>query len=843
MISLNAEMTVESNRLGNKAKNLILLKKHGFHVPDGVVIDTDLYERAMLSTGLKKEISRLFQKLDGTNIREISKEMELLFSKVDFSEKLFEEIKDFIRPDKAYAVRSSGTLEDCENYSFAGLYRTHLYKRGSQEIKWAVEDCWASLFSEPILEYLYHNHIAFDEPKMAVIIQDMVDADYSGVAFTVNPITGNDREILVEVACGTGEDLVSGKIRPENYSYDWYRDTCNYKDENKILSEKSLKEISVVFKEIQKMFGYPCDIEFALKDGELFILQARAITKIGYSQIKDMWTTADFRDGGVSATTCIPYMWSLYEYVWDHALRTFVIDSKLLSSSECEGTLGEIFFGRPYWNLSFVKKVMSVVPGYKEREFDASYGVTPNYEGDGQKTKLTLTSLFRVLKIVVAQKKILKDRETKAQKYKNLLSDKYRYYRETLDETMSISEFEKKWYDLTHEHYLKSETIYFWQIFINEIHQTLYKEKITKHMGYADYLELLNGITDISHLRPFVYIRESTRLIRSCEEAYQYWKTTPSEQMIEELSEGKYYLNRVSEFLERYGYHSDRELDVSYPCYYEDLPAVIEMFRTSLLSEGVHEDSDDGKMQHRLYEMRMESLKQKLRKRKFKRLKIQTEKIRNMLWWREEFRDLSTMLYYIIRIYTIRLGEIYKKEGILDSKEDIWMSRVGDIWDFQEGKIDKREFICRLSKNKDYYLSFRNFLSENEIGSTFKPVQRQSNDKNLLCGTGCNVGVISGVARVIHSIEEIDKLQKNDILVTKYTDTGWSGKFALLSGLITEFGGVLCHGAIVAREYGIPCIASVTDATKKIKDGSLIKMDGETGEIFLLSEDGSKDSI
>ena len=201
------------------------------------------------------------------------------------------------------------------------------------------------------------------------------------------------------------------------------------------------------------------------------------------------------------------------------------------------------------------------------------------------------------------------------------------------------------------------------------------------------------------------------------------------------------------------------------------------------------------------------------------------------------------MLYYIIRIYTIRLGEIYKKEGILDSKEDIWMSRVGDIWDFQEGKIDKREFIYRLSKNKDYYLSFRNFLSENEIGSTFKPVQRQSNDKNLLCGTGCNVGVISGVARVIHSIEEIDKLQKNDILVTKYTDTGWSGKFALLSGLITEFGGVLCHGAIVAREYGIPCIASVTDATKKIKDGSLIKMDGETGEIFLLSEDGSKDSI
>ena len=842
LINLNGENQVNFDKTGNKAKNLILLNKSGFNVPDGVVIDTDFYDKTIQSTGLQDKINDLLLQLNENNIREISKKIEDLFHTAHFEEELFEKLRQLIEPNKKYAVRSSGTLEDSENYSFAGLYRTHLEQQSFNEIKKSVKDCWMSLFSEPVLHYLYHNQIPFTDLKMAVIIQEMVDADYSGIAFTVNPITGNDTEILIELSYGTGEDLVGGKIRPENYRYNWYLDSFSYNSENKILDENGLKSVSNVFADIQKTFGYPCDVEFALKDEDLFILQARAVTKIEYSEIKDTWTTADFRDGGVSAKTCIPYMWSLYEYVWNRALRSFVTDSKLLPISKCQVALGDIFFGRPYWNLSFVKKVISVVPGYREREFDASYGVTPDYEGDGQTTKLTFASLIKILRVVAAQKKILHEREQNSKSYKEFLLQKYRYYKDSFDETLNVDDFEKKWYLLTHDHYLKSESIYFWQIFINEIHQTLYKNKITKYVSYGNYLELLNGITDISHLRPIVFVQETSRKIRSSEDAYHYWKTTSLEQISQDLSSGIYFLDKVNDFLEEYGYHSVRELDVSYPCYYEDVDTVIAMFQEAVLTEDLHENHDDGKIHQHRYEMHMQELEKKIGKRKFKNLKAQTEKIRNMLWWREEFRDLSTRLYYIIRIYTVRLGELYEKQGILPSKEDIWMTCVGDIWDFQDGKINQSEFEHRFSKNKAYYLSFRNFLSENEIGSTFKPIQKKSGNEKILCGTGCNVGTVSGIARVIDSIEDIDKLQKDDILITKYTDKGWSGKFALLSGIVTEFGGVLCHGAIVAREYGIPYIASVAGATKKIKDGSLIKINGETGEVFLLSEGKNIDS-
>ena len=128
-------------------------------------------------------------------------------------------------------------------------------------------------------------------------------------------------------------------------------------------------------------------------------------------------------------------------------------------------------------------------------------------------------------------------------------------------------------------------------------------------------------------------------------------------------------------------------------------------------------------------------------------------------------------------------------------------------------------------------------MSENEIGSVFDGEEEQTiNNTNLIKGLGANNGTVIGTARVIESFSEIDRLQKNDILVTKFTDTGWTSKFAYLSGIVTEFGGILCHAAIVSREYGIPAIVSCHNAMSKIKDGDTIKLDGKTGIVTIIEE-------
>ena len=154
---------------------------------------------------------------------------------------------------------------------------------------------------------------------------------------------------------------------------------------------------------------------------------------------------------------------------------------------------------------------------------------------------------------------------------------------------------------------------------------------------------------------------------------------------------------------------------------------------------------------------------------------------------------------------------------------------------FLDGKISKDDLLKITERNKIYYLSFRNFTNENEIGSTFANTSKAVLEKSL-CGIGCSCFKATGTARVIHSLEETDRLQEGDILVTKFTDTGWTSKFAMLGGIVTEYGGILCHAAIVSREYGIPCVVCTENATKLIKDGETITINGETGEIIIGGE-------
>lgn len=228
--------------------------------------------------------------------------------------------------------------------------------------------------------------------------------------------------MLIEIAPGLGENIVSGQNRPEQYYYDWFNDECIFVEGNSYINKKMLKKIGLEFSKIMLYFGYPCDIEFAIIKDKLYILQARKITKIEYQGFDDLWSTADFKDGGVSASVCTPYMWSLYEYIWEYTLRKFILDSKILRKKEFPKKVGEMFYGRCYWNLSTVKNAMSKVVGYKERDFDNEYGIAPNYDGDGETTGINPFSLIAIIRMAIAQNKIVKTREKNSIKLKSALS-------------------------------------------------------------------------------------------------------------------------------------------------------------------------------------------------------------------------------------------------------------------------------------------------------------------------------------------------------------------------------------------------------------------------------------
>ena len=819
-----------TNKVGNKAKFLIEMKRQGFNVPNGIVIDSDTYKEEIDNNKISSKITKYLKEINDKNIETISKKIIKLFDSFKFSKEVEQKIKEKLNKKKLYAVRSSGTKEDLEEYSFAGQYKTFLNVDYNNVLD-KVVNCYKSMFSEIILSYFYNNNINLDNIAMSVIIQEMIPSEYSGICFTVDPITGNDKTMLIEIGEGLGENIVSGQNKPEQYYYDWYNEQIIDEYNNTFINKKTIEKIGKEFSKIMEYFGYPCDIEFALVKDELFILQARKITKIEYQGYKDLWTTADFKDGGVSASVCTPYMWSLYEYIWEYTLRKFIIDSKILKKREIPEKVGDMYYGRCYWNLSTVKKAMSKVVGYKERDFDNEYGIAPNYEGDGETTGINPLSIIAIIKMAIAQNKIVKIREKNANQLMNDLLTKYYYYKGKY-ETNSIKDIKEEWKELTHEDYLKSESTYFWQIFINTIHQSLNKDNLLKIIEEKDYLQLISSIENISHLLPFYEMWEESRNIRNNKESYNYWTKTTPDKIIKDYynSKDKYSFNEVNKIINRYGYHSDKELDVTYPCYYEDIKPIIINIKDLVILDDSYSPLKDQEKGKKLYQKKLKEIKEKISEKEYLKLEKKIIKIREMLWWREEFRDVSTRFYYLIRIYTIKLAEELYSEKILDEINDIWFLKVGNIWDYLDGKLTKEDLDIIITKNKKYYNSYRNFMSENEIGSKIGNKDKIKG-KNKLQGLGANNGTVTATARVIESFDEIDRLQKGDILVTKFTDTGWTPKFAILSGIVTEFGGVLCHAAIVSREYGIPAIVSCTDIMKEIKDGETITINGTTGEI------------
>ena len=816
------------DNLGNKGKFLVLMRENGFNVPTGIILSSEIYDKFIYSNGLDKKISESLKSLNKDNIHEISDSISACFDDAKMPSEIMSEINSKVDVSKQYAVRSSGTKEDLDQFSFAGQYRTFLTVPVA-DLETNIIGCYKSMFSEVILSYLLDQTIDLNDLKMSVVIQEMVDSEYSGICFTLNPATGIDTEMLIEVSEGLGENIVSGKTVPEQYFYNWnIMSQARKNSDNHLITDSELDEYASVFVEIQQYFGYPCDIEFAVSKGKLYILQSRRITSIKYTGIEDLWTTADFKDGGVSATVCTPYMWSLYEYIWEYSLRKFIVDSKILRDDELPKKLGRMYYGRPYWNLSAVKKTMSRIIGYKEREFDSEYGIIGDYEGDGQTFKATPASLAKMVVIAIEQSKILKDRTTNNEKYKNELLDLYYEYKKNLDNN-EIEDITTDFVKITKETYLRSETTYFWQIFLNTIHQSMYKDSLLKYVSGSEYLTLLGSIDNISHLLPFYDMWDITRNIRADEKSLKYWNEHTALEIRDELNSNEYQLPAMKKLIDTYGYHSDKELDITYPCYYEEPHTVIQMVKDMVLLEDSFSPVEDKNRGTEAYQEILAKIKTNVSSGKYKKIETKVKGMRSMLWWREEFRDVSTRFYYMLRMYTMEYAKKLESEGILDTWEDVWFLKVGDLWDYIDGKNSADKLQTIIKRNKRYYNAYRNYISENEIGNGFKALPASSDDENTLKGLGANNGTVTGVARVIEDFSQIDRIREGDILVTRFTDTGWTPKFAILSGIVTEYGGILCHAAIVSREYGIPAIVCCKDAMANIRDGQTITVDGTKG--------------
>ena len=806
---------------GSKANNLSILLQNGFKVPHGLIIP---------ATTIQKQLG------DMPQFDSFVKEKDwITHNAPHLLESFIRELWDFVRNHKFYAkhtfaIRSSANLEDGTHTSFAGMFTSVLNIQNFDDFSKGFIECMLSKYNDSVVSYCRTNNINPSSINLNLIVQQMVDADYSGVCFSLNPLTGNAKEMVIESIAGLGENLVQGLVSPNRYLVNWYDNIVHIEAERKenAIPEPLMKKLIETSLEIQKYYGNPQDIEWAIKNDELYILQVRPLTAIHFDTDYD-WTNADLKDGGIASEITTPFMYSLYEYAFESTMPVYLDKVKLLPDYKVKKWFTHFLY-YSYWNISATKDGLKKIPGFVELEFDNDLGIEPNYEGKGHVTKMSLKSIIQGIRILFAIKKSIKNTVKKSKNELALLDAVIEKYRDIEWEALDDKTLIKKIKTLYYDDYLKVEGSYFNVIYDNSNNTTLFKDFFAKKnkKNEISYLKLITGLQNLSHLQPSFSLWEMSRKIIADADAFTFFTTNKSNDITEAYIKGEQipFRQQFDEFIEKYGFHSEKELSITEPNWDENPKQVFDTICDFVLKEDAESIIEQNRKQKKIFDKEFSKIQSK-------KLKKAIENHRYLLWLREEYRDRSSQMYHIIRRAFLNVGKILLAKNKLKNAEDVFFLEVPRVIHLLESNADMLDIV---ENNQIIYRSFRNFDKPNEIFShrNKSTLDNTLNATKKLSGIACSFGVVEGEVYIAKTVNDAKQMPAGKIMLTKFTDPAWTVYFSKITGLITETGGMLSHGAIISREYGIPAVLGVKNASSIIKNGDTVRLDGSTGEIHIL---------
>ena len=838
--------------VGGKAAGLGALIAAGLPVPDGVVVPAGACHALLAGAGLADAPGELARRSSAPPSADEAGWLAAVRGRVraapvppGLARGLREALGAALDGGAPLAVRSSGTLEDLAHASFAGQYDSVVGVRGEAALHDALRACVASLFGDRLVAYLRargggDGHV----PRMAVVVQRFVDPTVAGVLFTVNPLTGREEETVIEAVLGLGEALVSGRAAADRIVVAaadrriLERRTGTQAARARLgpggvcteplapeegarpkLGDEEALALAELGARAQEHLGRPLDLEWVLADGELHLVQARPITRLHFAADLGEWTTADFRDGGVSADVCSPLMWSLYELAFDRSMPAYLRSLGLLGDDH-RAKWSRMFFARPYWNVAEAKAAVLPLPGFVERNFDVDLGIVPTYEGPGRTTAVTIRSLARALPVLARLRRGYRRRLAANARFVDAFPA--RAARFDLDPAalgaLAPDAFAQGWRALVEGLFLDTETGYFETIYNTsnaKLEFSVAFARANAREGGLDYGKLVGGLTDLSHLRP---VRDLHRLLGRIRE------------------EGRALRHEdVEAFARRWPHRGRRELDLRVPRWPEDLPFVRATMERALATWRAEDDPDlAARAQRAVFEAERARALAALARRPWARAAFQRRlgRLRRLTWWREEMRDRSSRVYALSRRWALEAGRRLSAAGALPAADDVFLLRREEVAAALEGALLPDEVRSLARAGARLVRSFRNFQNPNEIGARHDWAEVEpAPGATALRGTPCAPGRGRGRTRVARSIEEAQAIRPGEVLVAPFTDPGWTALFPRLAAVVTETGGLLSHAAVIAREYGIPAVLGVPDVTRRVRDGSTLLVDGGRGTV------------
>jgi rifampicin phosphotransferase len=831
--------------VGGKGANLGELSRvDGVRVPPGFCVTTRAFQRIVeKAPSITDELDQLARlKPDEREaIVTLSAEVRRTLERIAIPDDVATAIRDAVAQTgghTAYAVRSSATAEDLPTASFAGQHDSYLNVVGPTAILEHVRRCWSSLFTERAVTYRLRNGIDHRTVRMAVVVQQMVFPFASGVMFTADPITGNRKVVAVEASAGLGEALVSGLVKADAYTVrneEIVTKTIEAgRQSQPPLTDAQVMELVRLGRRIEAHFGRPQDIEWCLVDEEFHIVQSRPITTLfpiplagdrenhvyvstGHQQ---MMTDA-MKPLGIS-------VWQLTAAVPMHEAggRVFVDVTRHLASPASRAALYNLA-GR---SDPLITDALETVVGrgdFIPTVADDASGAAPSRRAPAGAAPASLPNDPAIVAELIehreasiaALKRDIRGK-TGAELLDFILAD-FQEFKRILFEPRSsqaiMAGMEATWWLNDHlEDWLGEKNA------ADALTQSA-PNNVTSEMGLA-----LLDVADAIRPHPTVV----AFLQRTNDEGFL--NDLPG------LSGGPEALDALVAWLDKYGRRGVGEFDITRPRWSERPTMLIPI----LLGNIRHFAPGEAK---RRFEQGLEVARKKEQEvlarlralpdsaGKADEVKRMIDRVRTFIGYREYPKYFIVSRYFVYKQSLLREAERLVRAHVLDDGEDIFYLTFQEVHDVVRTRhVDDRLIRDRKHAFRSYQALTppRVLTSEGEaIAGSYR---RTDLPAGALVGLPISGGTIEGRARVILDPAQAD-LEPGDILVTAYTDPSWTPVFVRIKGLVTEVGGLMAHGAVIAREYGLPAVVGVEHATRLIRDGQRIRVYGTDGYVEVAS--------
>lgn len=858
--------------VGGKGANLGELSKiDGISVPEGFCVTTEAYKKTIEET---QELPELLEQLSHIKVVEDKERIEEISAKIrraieetvippEIAEAVTRHLTELGERD-AYAVRSSATAEDLATASFAGQQDTYLNIMGKDAILSHISKCWASLFTDRAVIYRLQNGFDHNKVFLSVVIQKMVFPEAAGIMFTADPITMNRRVTSIDASFGLGEALVSGLVNADNYKVRdgriidkkisakklaIYALKEGGTEEKKVeadrqnrqtLTDGQILELEKAGRRIEAYFGSPRDIEWCLYGNEFFIVQSRPVTTL--------YPVPDVQDGKNHV-----YMSFSHQQMMTDAMKPLGIS--FFQSQFDEVLLTEIG-GRLYFDLAhdlsspIGRKVMLATLGkldplvlnavknlIKRENFVKSLA----REGKGftslSKGYFSLGLLVQIIKIPHRNdpsmvRTLMAQNETSIQELRqriaSLSGDELFIFINEKQKQLKKAVYDPQSMGMVYAGTLAS-------VWINKSMEKWLGEK-----NAADLLSksVANNITSEMGLE----LLDVADVVRQYPAVMEYFKHADDKTFFEDLARlegGNTVVKSIGAFLEKYGIRCSGEIDITRPRFNEQPTALIPMILSNIknFNPGAHNTrTEQGRLEAKQKEQDLLNRLEKLPggKQKAQKAREKISILRNFIGYREYPKYIMMGQYWIIRQALLKEADRLVQKGVIREKEDIYYLSLEEL---REVVGTNRLDYSIITKRKEEYEVYakltppRIMTSEGEIVSG--EYDTGNIPKGALAGVPASSGTYEGRARIVLRMEDA-ALEEGDILVTTFTDPSWTPVFVSIKGLVTEVGGMMTHGSVVAREYGLPAVVGVENATKLIKDGQKIRINGSEGYVEIL---------